>query len=660
MTPAVPPAPVDGAGRVLARVVFPTDGDLDVLPLYVDGQQVPVAVQDGETVLPVSYDQNPDQVIGRRSYRLEHGERASFATYFNAFPAGYWRRWSTLRTVSLRLQTSGEGTLIVYRSSARGTVARVAARPLKDRTDTVVPLGLAEFGDGGWYWFDLVAGRGELVLDTAEWCAGEPETGAVPARQGTVTIGITTFNRPAYCAALLHQLGVADELRDVVDEVVVVDQGSARVREDAAFPRAADSLGERLRVLVQGNLGGSGGFARAMLETLDVGRSDHVLLLDDDVVCEPEGIARAATFADFARTPTVVGGHMFSMYQRSVLHAFAERVAPWQFRWTPSASTEHDHDLSQSNLRSTPWLHRRATADYNGWWMCLIPTVVLREVGLSLPVFIKWDDAEFGLRAAAAGFPTVSLPGAAVWHVPWTDKDDSVDWQAYFHARNRFVAALLHSPFEHGGRMVRESLAIQLKHLMAMQYSAAHLREQALVDVLAGPDRLHATLSTQLQEVRAARATFDDSRVAADVSEFAAVRLAKPRKREPRTAKPTSHAAVLLTAAVGLARQLTPVPAGSVDRPERELPAADAGWWSLSRLDSALVSTTDGTGVSWHRRDRARALAAARRAAQVHQQLQREWPRLAAEYRAALPDLVGVDAWRKTLDLPLPDDEDTA
>ena len=35
-------------GRVLARVVFPTDGDLDVLPLYVDGQQVPAPAALGE------------------------------------------------------------------------------------------------------------------------------------------------------------------------------------------------------------------------------------------------------------------------------------------------------------------------------------------------------------------------------------------------------------------------------------------------------------------------------------------------------------------------------------------------------------------------------------------------------------------------------------
>ncbi|GAA2738879.1 glycosyltransferase [Pedococcus aerophilus] len=644
--------------RVLARVVFPTDGDLDVLPLYVDGQQVPVAGPDGEAAQPVAYDQNPDQVLGRRSYRLGHGERASFATYFNAFPAGYWRRWSTLAGVRLRVRTSGTGTLVVYRSSARGSVARVTARSLSASSDELVSLPLGAFGDGGWYWFDLVAGSNDLVLESAEWLAGERRPDSVEAPRGTVTIGITTFNRPAYCTALLAQLGAADELRGVVDEVLVVDQGTQPVRRDAGFTAASGALGRRLRILEQGNLGGSGGFARAMLETLDVGRSDHVLLLDDDVVCEPEGIARAVTFADFARTPTVVGGHMFSMYERSVLHAFAERVVPWQFRWAPSAATKHDHDLSESNLRSTPWLHRRAAADYNGWWMCLIPTTVLRDVGLSLPVFIKWDDAEFGLRAAAAGYPTVSLPGAAVWHVPWTDKDDSVDWQAYFHARNRFVAALLHSPFEHGGRMVRESLAIQLKHLMAMQYSAAHLREQALLDVLDGPDGLHAGLGTTLPAVRAARTEFDDARVAADPTEFAAVRPAKPRRRDPSTGRPTSQVATLTTALLGMARQLTPVPAGSRERPEREVPAVDAGWWTLSRLDSALVSTTDGTGVSWHRRDRSQVLAATRRATAVHQRLLREWPRLAAEYRAALPELVGEDAWRKTLDLPLPDHGD--
>ena len=137
--------------------------------------------------------------------------------------------------------------------------------------------------------------------------------------------------------------------------------------------------------------------------------------------------------------------------------------------------------------------------------MCLIPRVVLEEVGLSLPVFIKWDDSEFGLRAKAAGYPTVSFPGAAVWHVPWTDKNDGLDWQSYFHHRNRIIAALLHSPYERGGRMVRESLNHQVKHLASLQYSTAELRHLAMEDVLRGPHALHGELATKLADINAFR-----------------------------------------------------------------------------------------------------------------------------------------------------------
>ena len=51
--------------------------------------------------------------------------------------------------------------------------------------------------------------------------------------------------------------------------------------------------------------------------------------------------------------------------------------------------------------------------------------------------------------------------------------------------------------------MVRESLNHQIKHLVSMQYSTVELRHQALEDVLAGPERLHADLPTKLAEVRA-------------------------------------------------------------------------------------------------------------------------------------------------------------
>ena len=118
---------------------------------------------------------------------------------------------------------------------------------------------------------------------------------------------------------------------------------------------------------------------------------------------------------------------MFDLYNRSVLHTFGEVVDPYRIvPALPHADMDVRHDFSVANLRQTAWLHRRVDVDYNGWWMCLIPTKVIKEIGLSLPLFIKWDDAEYGLRAREAGFATVSLPGAAVWHVSWIDKDDLV------------------------------------------------------------------------------------------------------------------------------------------------------------------------------------------------------------------------------------------
>jgi hypothetical protein len=134
------------------------------------------------------------------------------------------------------------------------------------------------------------------------------------------------------------------------------------------------------------------------------------------------------------------------------------------------------------------------------------------EVGLALPLFLKWDDVELALRAGAAGFPTVALPGASVWHEPWTGKADTLDWQAYYHQRNRVVAALLHSPSRRALRLLAESLEHTLVPLVSMRYAVVALRLRALEDVLAGPHDLHPSLGARLGEVRALRASCVDGR----------------------------------------------------------------------------------------------------------------------------------------------------
>ena len=562
--------------RLLQRQILPTDRDSDVFALYVDPDP---AILDADKY-EVGTNRNArdlnavamrqsiasgegihlDQIESRTTLRVKAGQRLSFGTYFNAFPASYWRRWTVVSAVTLSVKVVGRGaSVVVYKSMANGRSQRVDSASTGSQVEGTFEfdLSLKPFVDGGWYWYDVTAGDEDVLVESAEWTAEVPEDRAA---HGTVDIAITTMNRPDFCAKLLTQLGEDEVLRPYLDTVFVMEQGTQKVVDSPDFAKAEGLLGATLRVLEQGNLGGSGGYARGQLESVRKGTATYAMMMDDDVVCEPEGVIRAVTFGDLARRPTIVGGHMFSLFSRSRLHSFGEIVQPWRFWWESAPEVFGDWDFAARNLRSARWLHQRIDVDFNGWFMCLIPRQVLAEIGLSLPVFIKWDDSEFGLRAKEAGYPTVTFPGAAVWHVPWTDKNDALDWQAYFHQRNRFIAALLHSQYPKGGRMIRESRNHQIKHLVSMQYSTVELRHQALEDVLAGPDHLHEVLATKLAEVNAFRKQFSDARLEADPDAFPPVRRKKPpRKGREDTGLP-GRWSQLVTAGLAPVRQLHPGP----------------------------------------------------------------------------------------------------
>jgi galactofuranosylgalactofuranosylrhamnosyl-N-acetylglucosaminyl-diphospho-decaprenol beta-1,5/1,6-galactofuranosyltransferase len=668
-----------GGLRVLQRVVFPAD-DLDIVPLYVETNMergagelaaelankarngpnastvtVPVAnAAIGEAQASIRFGTDvlaalADGASPRRSAVISANRRVSFATYFNAFPASYWRRWTTVQSVTLRVRLAGESRIVLYRSTARGFSHPVETiSVVSDEPETIQrTLPLTPFIDGGWYWFDIVAGPHGTTLLEADWL------GATEASEpGTVSIGFTTFNRPDFMLEQLRVLGEATDVHGLIDRIYVIDQGTDKLQAQLGFEDAAKKLGDRLQVIEQGNIGGSGGFSRSMDETVRAGDSDYLLILDDDLKIDPEGILRAATFADLARKPTIVGGHMFSLYDRSLLHAFAEAIEPYNWWWGSAPNTKSKHDFGRRNLRNTPWLHRRADADYNGWWMCLIPTRIIADIGLSLPAFIKWDDAEYAVRAREHGYPTVSLPGMAAWHVPWDDKDDARDWQAYYHLRNRIVTALLHSHHAHGGGVVTGSLERQLQSLLSMQYSTAALRVLAVEDVLAGPAHLHGTIATKPAQLRELRSQYPDAKFARDLDSFP-----PPRRKAPdslkHTTTPTNKLNLLTKAASGTARQLRAPRKGADKRPQMALPFHDAAWWVLAKLDSVLVSASEGTSAAWYQRDPAVFRSLGWRSLIAHRRLRRRWTKLAAEYRAAAADFNSPERWRQTFEASL-------
>ena len=627
------------------------------------------------------------QAHSRTSATIPAGDEVSFETYFNAFPASYWRRWTNLDNVILRLELSGTARVDIYRSKIDGARIAVTGEVVgdlgaaaegaeakvdgKDVHVCEIPVPLTQFEDGGWIWFDLTC-ETDVVIHSAGWYSDieapsqtYPDGTEHPAPEGRVTIGIPTFNRPTDAVAALEALSSDPEVDAIIDAVLMPDQGTKHPADEPGFDTVAEHFGDRLRIFPQGNLGGSGGYSRIMYEALGGPDSDSkratdspfILYMDDDIAIEPDSILRAVAVGRFAKSPMLVGGQMLNLQERSHLHSMGEVIGRHDFMWTSAPHVHYDHDFYAHPLRDrgehgtnatgevvdSKDLHRRIDVEFNGWWMCLIPRVAAETIGQPLPLFIKWDDAEYGLRAGKAGFPTATWPGVAIWHMAWSDKDDAIDWQAYFHLRNRLIVAALQHEGDAAG-IVRSMRKATFKHLLCLEYSTVAIQNEAMKDFLAGPEHLFGILESSLPRINTLRKSFPDAVVLPSAGD-----LPKPSGIPGVPTKDVGGRLGKLKKvgwlAKGLLHSVRPENSEHHDVPQANLAPLEARWFSLSRLDGATVTTADGRGVVYRQRDRDKAKALLEESWELQKQVEERFEQMQARYRAAYDDLTSRKAW---------------
>ncbi|MFE7798423.1 glycosyltransferase [Nocardia sp. NPDC057440] len=616
------------AKSLLQRIILPRPGEpLDVRTLYVEESATNARRAHAATRTSLS--------VGAES-------EVSFCTYFNALPASYWRRWSILESVVLRLELAGHGRVDVYRSKADGSRIHVqgkefAVAPGAESVHVEFETDLAPFEDGGWIWFDITTDTAVTLL-AGGWYAPIEAPG-----DGSIAVGMPTFNRPTDAVKTLGALGSDPLVLEKIKAVIIPDQGTRKVVDEPGFTEAAAVLGDRLAIYNQPNLGGSGGYSRVMYEALKTTDAQYIVYMDDDIEIEPDSILRALAFARFAKSPVLVGGQMLNLQERSHLHVMGEVVDRGIFMWTAAPNVEYDHDFSKYPLKdrdNSKLLHRRIDVDFNGWWTCVIPRQVAEELGQPLPLFLKWDDAEYGLRARAAGYPTVTLPGAAVWHMAWSDKDDAIDWQAYFHLRNRLVVASLHLP-GNGRAMVVNTVKATMKHLLCLEYSTVAIQNLAIRDFLAGPERLFQLLPSALGAVHELRKQYPDAVILPSSTELPLA----SHIGVGAVGEPANPIAKVVRLAKGLVHSVRPAQPEHHERPQLNVPTLDARWFLLSQVDGVTVTTADGRGVVYRKRDPRQALGLFKEAMRLRKELAARFPEMQERYRAAHPQLTSTAAW---------------
>lgn len=562
----------------------------------------------------------------RQTLRLEKGALAHTNTYFGRFAASYWQRWTTVTAVeaTMTLEVANKARVRLVASDIAGHRRIIASADVEASGPLTLSAPLDQYVDGGALWLEFDAVGAELGISELTW------TTAAPERVRPVAIAICTFNRAEDCAHTVAALASDPVVLSAIDAVYVVDQGTDLVQDRPLFQQTLPVFGDKLRYIRQPNLGGAGGFTRGLYEVSGANEHADVILMDDDILCEPETVLRLNAFANLTVEPTLVGAQMLFLLNPDYLNVGAEEVHLDKLM--------HGQKVPKA-LRNTSMLkknqERRVDAGYNAWWTCLIPAEVVKKIGLPIPIFFQWDDVEYGVRAREHGFVTVTLPNAAVWHADfyWKDFDD---WARYFSTRNSLIVCAMHTDLD-GKAITRQLFRNLAEHLVAMQYGLAHTTLQGIEDFLRGPQVLRDGGIEALAKARTSRGEYAET-----MKHPAATPPVPSADIQIRRAggEPSRLLAVLIKRAI---TQWTGRTQHGIVGVTRE----DAHWWHVSLFDHVVVTDASQSGVRVRRRDKATARKLLLRTIRVLRRLRRELPALQQQYRAAMPELTSRENWER-------------
>ncbi|MFJ8915670.1 glycosyltransferase [Amycolatopsis sp. NPDC102389] len=578
----------------------------------------------------------------RAGISIEPASKVSGNTYFGRFPASYWQRWTDVTEVQVEAVVTGDGQLSVGASDIEGDTRVVAAEIVKGAKQQKVTLSakLDKFYDGGALWLDIETEGGQsLRVEKVRWTVEAPEK----IRPTAVTI--CTMNRADDCLSNLQALAADVSSLETLDAIYVADQGTDLVESRDGFEQVAKDLGDKLHYIKQPNLGGAGGFTRGLYEVAGHTETEHanVLFMDDDVLLEPDLVIRMTAFSNRTVNPVIVGGQMLNLLHPNQLHVGAEYARlntlepgqPVQHSLSTADLLGVDEETLKPNRQE-----RRLDAGYNGWWSCLIPYEVVKATGYPLPFFFQWDDAEYSYRARAHGFPTVTLPGAGVWHADfhWKDWDE---WHRYFNLRNSIITAALHSPFNLN-LLSRVLIAQLVRYLLGMQYGLSATLIKAVEDFLEGPEVLRDGGVAAMKEIRRIRDEYPETKrhKATDVPGIASNDIGIINSA-PR---PSMQRLVLI-------KRILDRVLGRSRHSLGAIPIDEAHWWHVATFDTAVVTDASQEGVRVRSYDRAKMFDLARRGAKVIQRLRKEGAAVQEQYKRSMPELTSRDNWKRLYEL---------
>ena len=411
-----------------------------------------------------------DAEAGPEGLRLSAGATVTLDTAFNIFPLAKWRDRAGL--TDLRLILRGQGRFIL---TVSGEVARRKPPIRLDQTLTLTAGEPQEIDLSDW-----IAGKAEILhlafraqgavrIERVTWASRNP-----PRRLPRLALSITTFHREYQAQRSIARFALSVDTSPLAPwlSLTVVDNGRTLPPSDQP----------RVRVLPNPNLGGSGGFARGMIEARAAGAT-HCLFMDDDAALDFASIERIWTFLAHATDPrTAVAGALMSAEFPTQLW---ENGASFNGKFR--AFSRCDDLATPAELFKAEFLSLRKVKNfYGGFWAYAFP--LEHATHAPFPFFVRGDDTSFCI---ANGFANVTLPGVlSHQEVDFTEKESSLT--LYLDLRSNLIHLATLPQRLRLPRALLLASRFFARSLMQHQIDSLRGLNLAVEDFLAGPGPIAA------------------------------------------------------------------------------------------------------------------------------------------------------------------------
>lgn len=389
-----------------------------------------------------------------------------------------WGKYARIENISLKLKISGKfRVLLINKEKVNVNISEKiileSVLQSKQPQDFIIP-----YTDGcnrGMYTFAL-----EALEDNSKYYGGAytSEIDKKKIRNVKIGIGICTFKREAFIEKnikILNEAILENQDSPLYGRLEVFIADNGRTLDQAVLES------DKIHIYPNKNLGGAGGFTRDIIEMMqnnDKYHITHVLLMDDDIVIEPEALARTYMLLSLIRDEyrdAFIGGAMLRLDQQ---YRQVEAGASWNGGNLISLKSGLDLRCCESCLYN----ETEEYAEYNAWWYCCFPIDIVREDNLPLPIFIRGDDLEYGLRNMKK---LILMNGICVWHEPFENKYSS--FLEYYIIRNQLIDNAFHCQW-YGKKQLKKTMFKHcVQEVMFYRYRNVDLYLQGIRDFLKGP-----------------------------------------------------------------------------------------------------------------------------------------------------------------------------